>query len=143
MKPVRREMRNVAILVTSQALIIFSRVAIGALMAGQLLHRLGWEALNLAMLPLALLVTLATLWLRWSAATGEHLLESIRKVRTLQTHDPDTPRIWQIHQSPASRDKAKPAMAVSCTPVPVRSQTVIVASERRSFCPSATTLPNS
>ncbi|MDI5920621.1 MFS transporter [Halomonas sp. LR5S13] len=47
-------------------LIIFSLVALGALMAGQLLHRLGWEALNLAMLPLALLVTLATLWFRLS-----------------------------------------------------------------------------
>ncbi|WP_220250308.1 MFS transporter [Billgrantia montanilacus] len=49
-------------------LVIFSLVAIGALLAGQLLHRLGWEALNLAMLPLALLVTLATLWFRWSTA---------------------------------------------------------------------------
>ncbi|QOR37807.1 MFS transporter [Billgrantia diversa] len=43
-------------------LIIFTLVAIGSLMAGQLLHRLGWEALNLAMLPLILLVALATLW---------------------------------------------------------------------------------
>ncbi|MGM0981997.1 MAG: MFS transporter [Pseudomonadota bacterium] len=43
-------------------LIIFSLVAIGALLAGQLLHRLGWEALNLAMLPPVLLVALATLW---------------------------------------------------------------------------------
>ncbi|TFH87992.1 MFS transporter [Billgrantia azerbaijanica] len=43
-------------------LIIFSLVAIGSLMAGQLLHRLGWEALNLAMLPPVLLVALATLW---------------------------------------------------------------------------------
>lgn len=44
-------------------LIIFSLVAIGSLMAGQLLHHLGWEALNLAMLPLILLVVLTTLWL--------------------------------------------------------------------------------
>ncbi len=49
-------------------LMIFSLVAIGALLAGQLLHRLGWEALNLAMLPLTLLMTLAALWLRWGAA---------------------------------------------------------------------------
>lgn len=43
-------------------LIIFSLVAIGALLAGQLLHRLGWETLNLAMLPPVLLVALATVW---------------------------------------------------------------------------------
>lgn len=43
-------------------LIIFSLVAIGSLMAGQLLHRLGWENLNLAMLPPVLLVALATMW---------------------------------------------------------------------------------
>ncbi|MGM0987091.1 MAG: MFS transporter [Pseudomonadota bacterium] len=44
-------------------LIIFSLVALGSLMAGALLHRLGWEALNLAMLPAILIVMLATLWL--------------------------------------------------------------------------------
>lgn len=44
-------------------LIVFSLVAVGSLMAGQLLHRLGWEALNLAMLPGILLVVLAVLWL--------------------------------------------------------------------------------
>ncbi|MFN2332378.1 MAG: MFS transporter [Halomonas sp.] len=43
-------------------LIIFSLVAVGSLMAGQLLHHLGWEALNLAMLPLILLVALAIFW---------------------------------------------------------------------------------
>jgi len=43
-------------------LIIFTLVALASLMAGQLLHRLGWDALNLAMLPLILLVALATLW---------------------------------------------------------------------------------
>ncbi|MCE8034050.1 MFS transporter [Halomonas sp. MCCC 1A11057] len=48
-------------------LIIFTLVAIGSLMAGQLLHRLGWEALNLAMLPLILLVALATLWFSMKA----------------------------------------------------------------------------
>ncbi|WP_445158257.1 MFS transporter [Halomonas sp. E14] len=45
-------------------LVIFALVAIGSLLAGQLLHRLGWEALNLAMLPPVLLVALATLWWR-------------------------------------------------------------------------------
>ncbi|WP_254275045.1 MFS transporter [Halomonas sp. 3H] len=44
-------------------LIIFSLVALGSLMAGAMLHHLGWEALNLAMLPAILLVMLATLWL--------------------------------------------------------------------------------
>ncbi|MGM0694931.1 MAG: MFS transporter [Pseudomonadota bacterium] len=44
-------------------LIIFSLVALGSLMAGALLHHLGWEALNLAMLPAILLVMLTTLWL--------------------------------------------------------------------------------
>ncbi|WP_179951263.1 MFS transporter [Billgrantia lactosivorans] len=42
--------------------IIFTLVAIGSLMAGRLFHHLGWEALNLAMVPLILLVALATLW---------------------------------------------------------------------------------
>src|SRR5699024_9647647 len=32
-------------------LIIFTLVAMGSLMSGALLHRLGWEALNLSMLP--------------------------------------------------------------------------------------------
>ncbi|MCL7942225.1 MFS transporter [Halomonas sp. ATCH28] len=45
-------------------LIIFSLVAMGSLMSGALLHHLGWEALNLAMLPAVLLVALAALWLR-------------------------------------------------------------------------------
>ncbi len=45
-------------------LIIFSLVAIGSLMSGHLFHRLGWEALNLAMLPLIVLVALSVLaWL--------------------------------------------------------------------------------
>lgn len=48
-------------------LIIFTLVAVGSLMAGQLLHHLGWEALNLAMLPLILLVALASLWLSLKA----------------------------------------------------------------------------
>jgi len=45
-------------------LIIFALVAIGSLLAGALLHEFGWELLNLAMLPLILLVVLAILWLR-------------------------------------------------------------------------------
>ncbi|RFA25551.1 MFS transporter [Alkalilimnicola ehrlichii] len=44
-------------------LVIFSLVAVGSLMAGALLHHLGWEALNLVMLLPILLVALATLWL--------------------------------------------------------------------------------
>ena len=42
-------------------LIIFSLVAVGSLMSGQLFHRLGWETLNLAMLPLIVLVALSIL----------------------------------------------------------------------------------
>ncbi|MFY0992065.1 MFS transporter [Halomonas sp. C05BenzN] len=49
-------------------LIIFSLVALGSLMSGALLHRLGWEALNLAMLPAVLLVALAAVWFRPSAS---------------------------------------------------------------------------
>lgn len=45
-------------------LIIFSLVAVGALMSGRLLHQFDWELLNLAMLPPILLVALATLWLK-------------------------------------------------------------------------------
>lgn len=40
-------------------LIIFSLVAIGSLMSGQLLHRLGWETLNILMLAPILLVAIA------------------------------------------------------------------------------------
>ncbi|MFP4138383.1 MAG: MFS transporter [Halomonas sp.] len=52
-------------------LIIFSLVALGSLLAGALLHRLGWEALNLAMLPAVLVVLLATLWLRLAGKRHE------------------------------------------------------------------------
>lgn len=41
-------------------LAIFSLVTIGSFMAGAMLHRLGWQTLNLAMLPPILLVVLAT-----------------------------------------------------------------------------------
>lgn len=40
-------------------LIIFSLVAVGSLMAGQLLHHLGWESLNLAMLLPILIIAMA------------------------------------------------------------------------------------
>ena len=45
-------------------LIIFSLVAVGSLLAGALLHQIGWTLINLAMLPAILLVIAATLWLR-------------------------------------------------------------------------------
>lgn len=48
-------------------LTIFSFVALASLMSGTLLHLIGWDALNLAMLPLILLVVLATIWLKLGA----------------------------------------------------------------------------
>ncbi|MBA4743139.1 MAG: MFS transporter [Azoarcus sp.] len=44
-------------------LLIFSLVTLGALLAGKLLHLAGWATLNLAMLPLIILVAVAALWL--------------------------------------------------------------------------------
>ncbi|MFZ2290262.1 MAG: MFS transporter, partial [Halopseudomonas yangmingensis] len=41
---------------------IFSLVAIGSLLAGSLLHWLGWSGLNLAMLPLIAGLAVLTLW---------------------------------------------------------------------------------
>lgn len=43
-------------------LIIFTLAAFGSLMAGQLLYWLGWETLNLIMMPFILLVVLMTTW---------------------------------------------------------------------------------
>ncbi|MDR5899919.1 MFS transporter [Halomonas vilamensis] len=44
-------------------LIIFTLVAIGSLMSGQLIHRLGWEVLNLAMLaPIVLVAIVLISW---------------------------------------------------------------------------------
>src|SRR5690554_1635622 len=43
-------------------LIVFSFVAAGSLMAGTLLHSLGWARLNLAMLPAIVLVGVVTWW---------------------------------------------------------------------------------
>lgn len=47
-------------------LVIFSFVAAGSLMAGTLLHTLGWAKLNLAMLPAIVLVGAVTWW--WQAS---------------------------------------------------------------------------
>src|SRR5690606_16126394 len=44
-------------------LLIFAMVTISSLLAGKLLHLLGWASMNLAMLPLIALVAMATLWL--------------------------------------------------------------------------------
>lgn len=44
-------------------LVIFSLVAIGSLLSGQLLHLLGWEQLNLVMLPFIIVVASLALWL--------------------------------------------------------------------------------
>ncbi|MEX1056356.1 MAG: MFS transporter, partial [Natronospirillum sp.] len=44
-------------------LLIFSLVAIGSLMSGHLFHQVGWERLNLTMLPLILMIALAALGL--------------------------------------------------------------------------------
>jgi len=52
-------------------LIIFSLVAIGSLLAGQLLHRLGWEVLNLTMLAPILPIVLAVLWWKGRARVPE------------------------------------------------------------------------
>lgn len=53
-------------------LIIFSLVAVGSLLSGALLYRLGWETLNLTMLPPTILVALATLWYRFRTAAEVH-----------------------------------------------------------------------
>lgn len=44
-------------------LLIFSLVALGSLLSGTLLHVAGWAVLNLAMLPLIMLVSAGALWL--------------------------------------------------------------------------------
>lgn len=45
-------------------LVVFTLVAIAALLSGTLLHQVGWETLNLVMLPFIALVAVATLWFR-------------------------------------------------------------------------------
>lgn len=54
-------------------LIIFSLVATASLMSGKLLHDIGWQALNLTVLPFLLLVVLAAAWLGISQYRREHL----------------------------------------------------------------------
>lgn len=44
-------------------LIILSLVALGSLLSGALFHQFGWKVLNVAMLPLILLVVLVIVWL--------------------------------------------------------------------------------
>lgn len=48
-------------------LTVFSLVAVASLLAGTLLHYLGWAGLNLTMIPLILTTLLATAWLRRAA----------------------------------------------------------------------------
>ncbi|WP_404418046.1 MFS transporter [Marinospirillum sp.] len=57
-------------------LIIFSLVALGSLLSGQLLHHLGWELLNLAMLAPVLLVALIVVWWKTRAAATASNQES-------------------------------------------------------------------
>jgi len=49
-------------------LTIFALVAIGSLMAGALLHHIGWTGLNLAMLPFVAVTLLVILWYRLASA---------------------------------------------------------------------------
>ncbi|WP_404362860.1 MFS transporter [Marinobacter sp.] len=58
-------------------LIIFSLVALASLMSGALLHFIGWNALNLSMLPLILLVALASLKLKLQMAQRQIAVPAI------------------------------------------------------------------
>jgi hypothetical protein len=49
-------------------LIIFSPVAVGSLMSGTLLHHVGWELLNLSVLPLT---ALTILWYKLSGVPAQ------------------------------------------------------------------------
>ena len=51
-------------------LAVFSLVAGGSLMAGLLLHQVGWATLNLLMIPPVTAVALGALWLRFGAVPG-------------------------------------------------------------------------
>ena len=44
--------------------VVFGGVAVGALFSGVVQHSLGWTAVNLAVSPLVLVVTIAIIWLR-------------------------------------------------------------------------------
>lgn len=46
-------------------MVVFGLVAAGSLLAGLLLHHLGWAGLNLAVIPPVLITLLATAWLRF------------------------------------------------------------------------------
>ena len=51
--------------------IIWGTISVGAVAAGAVQHTVGWEAVNLVMAPLVIVVLAATLWLRiaaWRAA---------------------------------------------------------------------------
>lgn len=47
-------------------LIIFALVAVGSLLSGTLLHLVGWEVLNLSVLPFPVVVALVTVWYKLS-----------------------------------------------------------------------------
>ncbi|MFO7604138.1 MAG: MFS transporter [Gammaproteobacteria bacterium] len=48
--------------------VVFTTVAVASLSAGTLQHQFGWQAVNLGVLPLLLIMLLALLWLRRTAA---------------------------------------------------------------------------
>jgi len=47
-------------------LVVFGLVAAGSLMAGSLLHQVGWAGLNIVLLPFLAIALLAVLWLRFA-----------------------------------------------------------------------------
>jgi MFS family permease len=49
-------------------LVVFSAVAVGSLLAGTLVHLIGWTALNLVLLPFVMLTAAATV--RWRVGSG-------------------------------------------------------------------------
>ena len=55
---------------------IWGTISIGAVTSGAVQHSIGWDAVNLVMAPLVVIVLLTTLWLRFSAnkssAEGYH-----------------------------------------------------------------------
>lgn len=69
-------------------LIIFSLVALGSLMSGALLHQFGWQLLNLAMLPLIVLVATAVVWLKVWQLRGDQLSSA---APTSAASNPDQP----------------------------------------------------
>ncbi|QIT55264.1 MFS transporter [Aquisalimonas sp. 2447] len=57
-------------------LVVFGLVALGSLMAGALLHHLGWVGLNLTVLPFIAVTLLATAWLRFGTPKRAESLET-------------------------------------------------------------------